>query len=73
MDGYSSATFHQKKDNQEPTMTVLYNQHSSMHGEYGSTSWNSRRCYIQDAKNFLCQLKYSGRDKHTTFPIKDAI
>ena len=31
-DGCDATAFHQKCDNQGPTVTVLYNQHSSIYG-----------------------------------------
>ncbi|KAH3776045.1 hypothetical protein DPMN_177458 [Dreissena polymorpha] len=68
-DGCDAATFHQKCDNQGPTVTVLYNQQGSVYGGYGSASWNSTAAYINDAQAFLFQLKYSGSDKYTKFPV----
>ncbi|KAH3823359.1 hypothetical protein DPMN_125158 [Dreissena polymorpha] len=72
-DGCNATTFHQKCDNQGPTVTVLYNQQDSVYGGYGSASWNSIGNYIQDANAFLFQLKYSGNDTRTKFPVTQAI
>ncbi|XP_052213304.1 interferon-induced protein 44-like [Dreissena polymorpha] len=70
-DGCNATTFHQKCDNQGPTVTVLYNQEGSVYGGYGSLSWNSSSGWITDANAFIFQLRYSGSDKPTKFPIKD--
>ncbi|KAH3823361.1 hypothetical protein DPMN_125160 [Dreissena polymorpha] len=70
-DGCDPTTFHQKCDNQAPTVTVLYNQQDSVYGGYVSSHWNSNNAWIQDANAFLFQLKYSGSNKYTKFPIND--
>ncbi|KAH3817458.1 hypothetical protein DPMN_118994 [Dreissena polymorpha] len=54
--GCNATTFHQKCDNQGPTVTVLYNQQGSIYGGYASSSWNSAGAYIQDGTAFLFQL-----------------
>ncbi|XP_052212388.1 interferon-induced protein 44-like [Dreissena polymorpha] len=69
-DGCNATTFHQKCDNQGPTVTVLYNQQRSVYGGYGSLSWNSSNSYMKDANAFIFQLRYSGNEKTTKFPIK---
>ncbi|KAH3823355.1 hypothetical protein DPMN_125154 [Dreissena polymorpha] len=72
-DGCNAITFHQKCDNQGPTVTVLYNQHGSVYGGYGSASWiSSSGSYIKDSNAFLFQLKYSGTDQCITFPVTKA-
>ncbi|KAH3817510.1 hypothetical protein DPMN_119048 [Dreissena polymorpha] len=54
-DGCNATTFHQKCDNQGPTVTVLYNQQGSVYGGYASANWNSPGAYIQDGNAFLDQ------------------
>ncbi|KAH3715463.1 interferon-induced protein 44-like [Dreissena polymorpha] len=70
-DGCNPATFHQKCANQGPTVTVLYNQQDSVYGGYVSAHWNSGGAWVQDANAFLFQLKYSGTDTFTKFPIRE--
>jgi hypothetical protein len=71
-DGCNATTFHQKCDNQGPTVTVLYNQQDSVYGGYGRAHWNGSGSYIQDGNAFMFQLKYSGADKFTKFSVKNA-
>ncbi|XP_052212600.1 interferon-induced protein 44-like isoform X2 [Dreissena polymorpha] len=68
-DGCNATTFHQKCDNQGPTVTVLYNPQGSVYGGYGSASWHSTGANIQDGNAFLFQLKFSGSEKFTKFPV----
>ncbi|KAH3817461.1 interferon-induced protein 44-like [Dreissena polymorpha] len=72
-DGCNATTFHQKCDNQGPTVTVLYNQQGSVYGGYASANWNSPGAYIQDGNAFLFQLKFSGSEKFTKFPLVNAV
>jgi len=69
-DGCVANTFHQKCDNQGPTVTVLYNPQGSVYGGYTGQSWNvNTGGYINDATAFLFQLKYSGNKQCSKFPI----
>jgi len=67
-DGCVAATFHQKCDNQS-TVTVLYNPQGSVYGGYTGQSWNTNNIWINDPTAFLYQLKFSGNEQRTKFPI----
>ncbi|XP_053383599.1 interferon-induced protein 44-like isoform X2 [Mercenaria mercenaria] len=70
-DGCDATVFHQKCDNQGPTVTVLYNQHGSVYGGYTSVSWRSANgIYVRDDKAFLYQLRYNGSDRQNIFHVK---
>ncbi|XP_060601919.1 interferon-induced protein 44-like [Ruditapes philippinarum] len=69
-DGCVSTTFHQKCDNQGPTVTVLYNPQGSVYGGYVQESWNSSGDWTNDTSAFMYQLRFNGNDKRTKFPIK---
>jgi hypothetical protein len=69
-DGCVSTTFHQKCDNQGPTVTVLYNPQGSVYGGYVQVSWKSAGDWTDDSSAFLYQLRFNGNDKRTKFPIK---
>jgi hypothetical protein len=72
-DGCVSTTFHQKCDNQGPTVTVLYNQQGSVYGGYAPVSWNNNTGqYINNTSAFLYQLRFNGNEKTTKFPIKSS-
>ncbi|XP_060600190.1 interferon-induced protein 44-like, partial [Ruditapes philippinarum] len=71
-DGCNATTFHQKCDNQGPTVTVLYNQQGSVYGGFAPVSWNSSNQWINNTSAFLYQLRFSGNEKSTKFPIKSA-
>jgi len=68
-DGCDATTFHQKCDNQGPTVTVLYNPHDSVYGGYTGQSWNGGVGWINDPTALLYQLKFSGNDQRTKFPV----
>ena len=69
-DGCAATTFHQKCDSQGATITVLYNPDGSVYGGYTGQAWNGSLCtYINDATAFLYQLKFSGYEQRTKFPI----
>jgi len=69
-DGCDATTFHQKCDNQSPTFTVLYNPQGSVYGGYTGQSWNAiTGNYINDLTAFLYQLKFSGNEQRTKFPV----
>ncbi|XP_052788184.1 interferon-induced protein 44-like [Mya arenaria] len=70
-DGCNTTTFHQKCDNQGPTITVLYNPQGSVYGGYAGLYWNSNGAFINDPKAFLFQLKASGKKVERRFNIKD--
>ena len=66
-DGCNSTTFHQKCDNQGPTVTVLYNQQGSVYGGYTSVTWQATGSYSNDQNAFLYQLCYSKTPTYTKF------
>ncbi|XP_053376755.1 interferon-induced protein 44-like [Mercenaria mercenaria] len=67
-DGCNQNTFHQKCDNQGPTVTVLYNPQGSVYGGYTNSSWQSIGDYVNDTNAFLFQLHYSNKRTYTKFP-----
>ncbi|WAR13805.1 IF44L-like protein [Mya arenaria] len=69
-DGCDSAIFHQKCDNQGPTVTVLYNTSGSVFGGYAGQSWHSQNAWINDNTAFLYQLRFSGNQQVNKFPVK---
>ncbi|WAQ94454.1 IF44L-like protein [Mya arenaria] len=60
MDGCDASVFHQKCDNQGPTLTVLYNKESSVYGGYTGLSWESGAGSRTDNSAFLYQMYFSG-------------
>eukprot|EP00808_Paulinella_micropora_P030341 g9876.t1 len=58
VDGWSSATFHQKCDNQGPTITIARNNDGFVFGGYAALSWNQNGAYIADnaKRSFLFSL-----------------
>jgi len=71
-DGCSAATFHQKCDNQGPTCTVLYNPEGSVYGGFTGQSWDGDIGKKNDPTAFLYQLKFSGNEQRTKFPVADS-
>ena len=69
-DGCKSATFHQKCDNQGPTVTVLYNQHGSIYGGYTALGWANQGQWKQDNNAFLFRLQYNHTETGNMFPYK---
>ena len=70
-DGCSATTFHQKCDNQGPTVTVLYNQQGSIYGGYTAASWDQSDQYKNDATAFLFRLQYNNGSATNKFPCKN--
>ena len=68
-DGCVASIFHQKCDNQGPTLTVLYNPQGSVYGGYIGQSWNNSSTFTTDTTAFLFQLKFSGNKQRTKFPV----
>lgn len=71
-DGCIATTFHQKCDNQGPTVTVLYNQQGSVYGGYTAVSWDQSGSYKDDANAFLFRLQYSGSAVTNKFPSSNS-
>ncbi|WAR29763.1 IFI44-like protein [Mya arenaria] len=70
-DGRSAADFHQRCDNQGPTVTVLYNPRGSIYGGYAGVSWQSSGGYTADDTAFIFQLLFSGKRVVNTFRPKN--
>ncbi|XP_060581092.1 interferon-induced protein 44-like isoform X2 [Ruditapes philippinarum] len=70
-DGCEPKKFHEKCDEQGPTVTVLYNENGSVYGGYNPSNWNSsRNAYNASNEAFLFQLYFSGKEKFMKFPVK---
>jgi hypothetical protein len=57
-DGYSATTFHQKADNQGPTLTVFRTNNGRIAGGYNPISWRSsyRWIRVEEGKAFLFNI-----------------
>ncbi|XP_052802952.1 interferon-induced protein 44-like [Mya arenaria] len=71
-DGCGASVFHQKCDNQGPTLTVLYNKEGSVYGGYTGLSWQSPEIGLNQSDDaaFLYQLYFSGNKISKKFPLK---
>ena len=69
-DGCNVASFHQKCDNQGPTVTILYNQQGSIYGGYTSLNWDQSATNGNDASAFLFRLQHKGTSAVYKFPCK---
>ena len=72
-DGCNSTTFHQKCDNQGPTVTVLYNPQGSIYGGYTALSWDQSGTWGNDPSSFLFRLQYNGKEAGNKFPCVSPI
>ena len=70
--GCNSTVFHQKCDNQGPTVTVLYNQQGSVYGGYTGINWDQSGTWGDDSTAFLFQLQYNGSATVNKFPCKNS-
>ena len=70
-DGCSTTAFHQKCDNQGPTVTVLYNLQGSVYGGYSAVSWDQSGQWKNDATAFLFRLQYNNAVAANKFPCKN--
>ena len=66
-DGCNSTTFHQKCDNQGPTVTVLYNPQNTIYGGYTALSWDQSGKWDNDPSSFLFRLQYNGKEAGNKF------
>ena len=66
----TAKAFHDKCDNQGPTVTVVYNDQNSIYGGYAYESWKYSGGYYSDANAFLFQLAFSGNKKRNKFSVK---
>ena len=72
-DGCVANTFHQKCDNQGPTVTVLYNPQGSVYGGYTGQSWNvNTGGYINDATASCSSLNILETSNAVNFPSLQA-
>ena len=71
-DGCNSTVFHQKCDNQGPTVTVLYNPQGSVYGGYTGINWDQSGTWGDDSTAFLFQLQYNGSTTINKFPCKNS-
>ncbi|XP_053391224.1 interferon-induced protein 44-like [Mercenaria mercenaria] len=71
-DGCNNNIFHQKCDNQGPTVTVLYNQQGSVYGGYTGGNWVNNGGYVNDATAFLYRLHYNKVVNPVKLPITNA-
>ncbi|XP_052802956.1 interferon-induced protein 44-like [Mya arenaria] len=72
-DGCDAKVFHQKCDNQGPTLTVLYNKEGSVYGGYTCISWETPTVSYTDKNDnlaFIYQLYFSGSKTPKKFSIK---
>ncbi|XP_052814896.1 uncharacterized protein LOC128241838 isoform X1 [Mya arenaria] len=69
IDGGQASAFHNKCNNQGPTVTVVHNEHKSVYGGYASQSWTSCDRDVTDQYAFLYQLQFSGTIKCNKFPV----
>ncbi|WAQ94437.1 IF44L-like protein [Mya arenaria] len=72
-DGYDASVFHQKCDNQGPTLTVLYNKEGSVYGGYTGISWETATVNTnkKDDSAFLYQLYFSGKKATNQMLVKN--
>ncbi|XP_052812628.1 interferon-induced protein 44-like isoform X2 [Mya arenaria] len=71
IDGGTASAFHNKCNNQGPTVTVIHNEHKSVYGGYTSQSWTSCDDNVTDQQAFLYQLQFSGDIKCNKFPVSN--
>ncbi|WAR10981.1 IFI44-like protein [Mya arenaria] len=69
-DSCDTATFHQRCDNQGPTVTVLYNPQGSVYAGFASVGWEGSGIWSLDNAAFLFHLKLIGSRKCNKFPAK---
>ena len=70
-DGGSASTFHNKCNNQGPTITLYETDKDNIFGGYTSKSWTSRNGYTSDLECFIFTLKNTFGTKPNKFRIKD--
>ena len=69
-DGSSSSKFHEKCDNQGPTMTLHKNDKGNIFGGYSCISWKNSGDYQKGADCFLFSLDNIHNTEPCKFPIK---
>ena len=69
-DGMTSANFHQKCDNKNPTVVLYQNTKDSIFGGYTSLAWSSDGNYHPDPSAFIFTLKNIHNSQPTKFNVK---
>ena len=70
-DGLESKDFHQKCNNQGPTISLIKNDKGHIFGGYASISWTSERANKNAPKSFLFTLTNIHNTQPTKFPSKN--
>ena len=70
-DGVLSKNFHEKCDNQGPTMTLIKNEKGNIFGGFSSVSWTSYGNYKQAPNSFLFTLTNIYETTPTKFQLKN--
>lgn len=66
-DGYTAKAFHQKCDNQGPTLVLVESNHGKIFGGFADAPWTSKGIYATSDNNFLFSL-----DEQSYYPVKAA-
>ena len=69
-DGMTASKFHQKCDNQGPTICLYQNDKGNIFGGYSSISWASQGGYVIDQNTFLFTLSNIYNTEPTKFKSK---
>ena len=70
-DGTLSKNFHEKCDNQGPTITLIKNEKGNIFGGFSSVSWTSYGNWKQAPNSFLFSLTNIYGTNPTKFPLKN--
>ena len=70
-DGDLAKNFHEKCDNQGPTITLCRHEKGYIFGGYSSADWKSRGSYFSSPNSFLFTLTNVFGLESTKFPIKN--
>eukprot|EP00347_Sterkiella_histriomuscorum_P018566 403345029 len=62
-DGFKAKSFHQKCDNQGPTLSLIKSEHEKVFGGFASISWQSDNTFHSDDKAFVFSLTHKTRHK----------
>ena len=70
-DGSKSSDFHNKCDNQGPTICLYKNEKGNIFGGFTSISWTNNGEYHSDPKSFIFTLTNIHKTEPTLFPISN--
>ena len=70
-DGSTSNIFHNKCDNQGPTICLYENEKGNIFGGFTSISWTNNGEYHSDPKSFIFTLNNIHKTEPTIFPISN--